>query len=210
VLFSVFANDTTCLERAWTAQLLSEFHVVDRAMLDTDRLYTVTKVCLALFVVLSVVGAFPVRIADAGKITLAQRAFASRRLFPVWITFATVLCVVYAVRVTGTYPASLTDWRGLLLLLGAVVLGGLLGPPVGVLTAWFVLGPIAHAQAVANGAPFSVGDRVVVISGPHRGKTLSIYEVWDRGDVRLELGESARSDFSDRFSSTEVFRASKD
>ena len=141
------------------------------------------------------------------KPSVLQRLFASPWMFYGWIIGVTAACIVHVVRTTGTFPTELSNWQSILSFLGAVLLGSLLGPPSGLLSAWFVLGPIYRWRARANGAPFHIGDSVYVIRGPNSGRILSIYELWpDRSQVRLDLGESEREKVSDVFSETEVVR----
>jgi hypothetical protein len=129
-------------------------------------------------------------------------------MFYGWIIAVTGACVVYAVRTTGTFPIEPTNWQSLLSFLGSVLLGTLLGPPSGLLSAWFILGPIYQWRATVNGAPYHIGDNVYVIRGPNSGRVFSVYEVWPgRSQVRLDLGEDKREKVTDVFSETEVVRA---
>ncbi len=62
--------------------------------------------------------------------------------------------------------------------------------------------------AKINGAPFCEGDMVYIIAGKHKGKTVSVYEIWkDRKQVRVDLGEQAKKDVKDVYSYIEVCRA---
>lgn len=76
--------------------------------------------------------------------------------------------------------------RGYLLLLA---LGALLGYFIGGLLGVFVLGPLYHHRSQSNGAPFVVGDRVLVLRGRDRGQVLAVMESLDyRGTMRLANG----------------------
>lgn len=76
-------------------------------------------------------------------------------------------------------------------LLGILVFGGLLYPVV----AWLA------------GAPFAVGDKVMILRGPRKQKITEVYEVWDsRGQVRLRLSDDEREAVADVFSCYEVVR----
>lgn len=62
---------------------------------------------------------------------------------------------------------------------------------------WQFLAPIA---ARIQGWPFKIGENVRVLSGKYKGTVARIYDVWfERGQVRLELGEPARSSCADVF-----------
>lgn len=57
------------------------------------------------------------------------------------------------------------------------------------------------------GAPFAVGDKVVILRGPRARKIAEIYEVWDsRGQVRLRLSEAEQKAVADVFSFNEVLK----
>ena len=88
-------------------------------------------------------------------------------------------------------------------LLIALPLGWLLG-----FLALCVCGPlIFHFIARTNGAPFQAGDWVRILSGSHRDQIVCIYAIWEeRGQVRVELDEQAKQDYTDVFSYHEICR----
>ena len=54
-----------------------------------------------------------------------------------------------------------------------------------------------------------MGDRVQILAGPHRDRVFRVYEVWDeRCQVRVDLDEEAKKEFTDVFSYTQVCRES--
>ena len=58
-----------------------------------------------------------------------------------------------------------------------------------------------------NGAPFSVGDRVRILVGPHRDRVVEIYELWDeRLQVRVNLDPESKDKVKDVFSYNEICR----
>jgi hypothetical protein len=67
------------------------------------------------------------------------------------------------------------------------------------LVSWIIL-PVCRRF---NGAPHEVGERVVILSGPHSGKTGHIYAVatGQGGEPlpRIDLGDKARQGFGDLF-----------
>jgi hypothetical protein len=80
---------------------------------------------------------------------------------------------------------------GLGALLGILILGRLFYPVV----SWLV------------GAPFAVGDKVMILRGPRIRKIAEVYEVWDsRGQVRLRLSDEEHDAVADVFMCYEVFR----
>lgn len=76
---------------------------------------------------------------------------------------------------------------------------------VGIFFVWpTLLGPIA---ARLQGWPFSVGDRVWILRGRHKGTVTDVYEVWsERGQVRVELGHEARDKVEDVYCAVQVCR----
>ncbi len=62
-----------------------------------------------------------------------------------------------------------------------------------------------------NGAPFHIGDRVQILTGSHRGKIESVYEIWkDHKEVRLDLGQQAKNEVKDVFSFLQIRRIMSD
>jgi hypothetical protein len=58
-----------------------------------------------------------------------------------------------------------------------------------------------------HGAPFRKGDMVRILRGRHKGKVVRVYQVWDeRNEVRVELGEKEKGDFTDVFGFLSVRR----
>jgi hypothetical protein len=52
-----------------------------------------------------------------------------------------------------------------------------------------------------NGVPFEQGDMVKILWGRHRGKVVRVYDIWNqRDEVRVELGEKEKEDYTDVFS----------
>ncbi|QIF03527.1 KOW motif domain-containing protein [Roseimicrobium sp. ORNL1] len=91
--------------------------------------------------------------------------------------------------------ALIWDWFVIgMILLTAVPTAGI-GYFFGAIYIWMILG---HVAARIQGAPFSKGDEVMVLSGKHKGRVTRIYQVWEpRGQIRLELGEEAKKAVTD-------------
>jgi hypothetical protein len=76
----------------------------------------------------------------------------------------------------------------------------------GALILWPIFGSIG---AKFNGAPWSEGDLVEILVGPHRGHVGRIYAVWcSRGQVRVEVDEQTAKDVKDVYFDNQVFRTS--
>jgi hypothetical protein len=93
-----------------------------------------------------------------------------------WIVGALVLDVVLLVCPVngGRVTMIATDWQGVAYLLLALVATTGLGFCAGVFACWPWMRPLCSRF---NGAPLKVGDRVEILTGPHRGTTTSVYEV---------------------------------
>jgi hypothetical protein len=95
---------------------------------------------------------------------------------------------------------ALSILEGILAIAAAYGLGALLG----VLILGRLLYPVARWLA---GAPFAVGDKVMILRGSRKRKIAEVYEVWDsRGQVRLRLSDEERKAVADVFSCYEVVR----
>ncbi len=115
-------------------------------------------------------------------------------IFRVYLGMALAIALTYGLAV---YPAR----SGFV----AAVLGG---ANIGAVGAYILLHFLFRWRSWANGAPFAVGDRVTILTGPHADKTLTVYELWnERGQVLVDLGPEAKEQVKDVFSELEVCRA---
>ncbi len=96
--------------------------------------------------------------------------------------------------------AYFSDWQATLLVALGLIPATFLGYFVGMFTCWPFIRPICSQL---NGAPFRIGDHVLVLSGPEKGQTAEVYEItvgqggWNL--VRLDFGEERRNSFRDIF-----------
>ena len=88
----------------------------------------------------------------------------------------------------------------------ASLLAAAIGFVVGLFFIWhMVLGPVA---AQLQGWPFTAGETVRILSGPHKDTITTVYEVWsDRGQVRVDLGREAKERVEDVYCAVAVCRA---
>lgn len=104
-----------------------------------------------------------------------------------------------------------SDLHGMLYLSLAFVSATGLGYFLGMFACW----PwIRHICSRINGAPLKIGDRVLVLSRPHKGTTAQVYEIttgqggWDL--VRLDLGPAPRDKFTDIFEEYSVLKINRE
>jgi len=99
-------------------------------------------------------------------------------------------------------PSSARDWNWqmILILVFVFIPTTGLGFFLGVFTCWPLMRIICGKF---NGAPLKVGDRVLILAGPQKGKTAAVYEIttgqggWEL--ARLDLGEECKEKFRDIF-----------
>lgn len=102
---------------------------------------------------------------------------------------------------------SRLSWQVVLLLALGLIPSTLLGYFLGMLTCWPLIRPLCSKY---NGAPFRIGDQVMILSGLHKGTVAAIYEIspgqggWNL--VRLKLGAEYEEKFTDIFEEYSVLR----
>ena len=115
------------------------------------------------------------------------------------VILVSVVCITCA----GLFAESsdaLSVIEAILAIAAAYGLGALLG----ILILGKLFYPVVFWLA---GAPFAVGDKVMILRGPRIRKIAEVYEVWDsRGQVRLRLSDEEHDAVADVFSCYEVFR----
>jgi hypothetical protein len=83
---------------------------------------------------------------------------------------------------------------------------------LGMILGGMILSPLLHVLArKMNGGPFAVNDRVLILAGPHKGKVVSIYELWpSRFQLRGYLGEEEKKKVTDVLDDHQVWRVTED
>ena len=135
---------------------------------------------------------------------------------PTIVAWAVGACVLNAV-VVGfasngvNLSAIFADWQGVLCLLLAVVSASGLGFFLGMFTCWPLIRVVCSRF---NGAPLKIGDRVLILAGPHKGNTAEVYEItvgqggWEL--ARLDLGQERKERFRDIFEEYSVLKVKKE
>jgi hypothetical protein len=115
------------------------------------------------------------------------------------VMLVSVVSITCASLFTGSADA-LSVAEVILAIAAAYGLGALLGV--------LILGRLFHPVVYwLAGAPFAVGDKVMILRGPRIRKIAEVYEVWgSRGQVRLRLSDEEREVVADVFSCYEVFK----
>jgi hypothetical protein len=136
-----------------------------------------------------------------------QRFFAQNWPVRLWmgiVPFTMPAVVCWLVR---PVPWLLAHWLNIPMFAGILILAWVLGWYVAILVGWFVLGPLYYGQALRNGAPFRVGESVRLLTGPHAGRVVRVYEIWaERNEIRVDLGEQARDRVEDVYAYVQVCR----
>ena len=103
-----------------------------------------------------------------------------------------------------------TDWEGWAFLILAIVATTGLGFFLGMFTCWPWIRPICSKF---NGAPFTPGDHVVILTGPLQGSTAEVTDItkgqggWDV--VWLDLGPEHEKTFSNIFEEYSLMKTTK-
>jgi hypothetical protein len=137
------------------------------------------------------------------KPTTLQRVFASRWVGRAWFATACGTCVYLVMREVLVRSADLWVLFYSVVLLPIALGLGFFG---GVLSAAVIWPPLVTWRERINGGPFSEGDVVEVLRGPHAGRICQVYSQWQGKTVRLKLGEEAASKYQDIFSVLQVRR----
>ena len=141
------------------------------------------------------------------KPTRAQYFFASNWPPRIWfgaISLTTAGCVAW---MCASFLDPLADWRDFALFALYTGVGLLLGFFLAAFPGWFILGPLYYDRELRNGGPFKVGDTVMILSLPHRGRVARVYSTWQGDNVRVDIGEESAKRFEDIFSPVQLLRA---
>ena len=119
-----------------------------------------------------------------------------------WVLGASVLDAALLTFPPNGVPltAIASDWLGTIFLILAIIATTFLGFFLGMFTCWPLVRIVCSRF---NGAPLKVGDRVIVLSGKHKGAIAEVYEItvgqggWEL--ARLDLGQQYMNKFTDIF-----------
>lgn len=139
--------------------------------------------------------------------TRRQRLIASDILPTAW-WFLIVPGAALAVSLSavGSLRFAFSDLWSAGLFLMVTLLSLLIGFWIGTVTAWFMFGPFLYHQGLVNGGPFQEGDLVQVIAGRYRDRVGRIYGRAQHDTWRVDLGEEARTSYTDIFPDYKLLR----
>lgn len=140
------------------------------------------------------------------RVTRTQRFFANG--WALWVCLGACAIGLPGVmlQTVNLKAAFASGWHVWLPLVGASLIFAIVGFLFGAIIACLILGPLYGLRARLNGGPFAPGDRVVVLSGKHRGRRGSVYAEWQEGTVRVGLGEQEKARFQDIFGQHQLLR----
>ena len=103
--------------------------------------------------------------------------------------------------------AIISDWQTILILVFTFIPATGLGCLLGVFACWPLIRVICSRY---NGAPLKIGDTVMILSGPEKGKIAEVWEItvgqggWEL--ARLNLSEERSQKFQDIFEEYSLFK----
>lgn len=135
-----------------------------------------------------------------------QRLVASDVLIRVWLLTVPCLVLVFTLREIDPTLSSFTTPSGAVWTSASGLLAFVAGYFLAILVGWPLFGPFLMWCAEANGGPFAVGDRVMVLAGPYADRVSIVYSMWQHDAVRVDLGEDAKSRFADIYGAYQLVR----
>lgn len=135
-----------------------------------------------------------------------QRLVASDVLIRVWLLTLPCLAVVFTLREIDPTLSGFTTSSGAFWTVVSGLLAFVAGFFLAVIVGWPLFGPFLMWCSEANGAPFAVGDRVMILTGPFADRMSTIYSTWQHDTLRVDLGEEAKARFEDIFGAYQLLR----
>lgn len=126
--------------------------------------------------------------------TRLQRLFATNWPFRLTVLFGTVVMICYTgfLLLPNTRPSFASIAYFVFIAAVSGIVGSIITAAFGGL---FLLAPLYQSRAASNGAPFQVGDEIIILSGTYRDRICTVSEVWNgRQQFRADLGISEQGD----------------
>ncbi len=141
------------------------------------------------------------------KPTPLQYFFARDWPRKIWMVAAPLYIVFFIVRECHPTFSLFMDWQAVFWLFCVALLALPIGFFLAILMGWFILGPLYFDRGLKNGGPFRPGDRVRILTGPHRDRIVVVYSLWQGDSVRVELSEEEKKNYKDVFSPVQLLRS---
>lgn len=137
--------------------------------------------------------------------TRLQRLIADHWLQRAYFTLCSAGAIVYTANIL--LPITTLSFAGIAWWVLLIPVAGALGFMLAIFPGVLVLGPFMHWASHRNGAPFQIGDQVMLLKRRYCGKVVTVYDVWEsRGELRVTLGDAEREAVTDVFGYTQVCR----
>lgn len=144
------------------------------------------------------------------KPSIIQLFFAYQWPMKLWLGTFTLGTTLAALAATQPSRTTFSDWRSLLSLLVVVVISLPLGFFLGVVSGSIFLLPLFALREQLSGGPFTVGDAVQILIGPHSGKITHIVSPWQGRSYRVKLDEESEKTFKDIFGEEQLLKEADD
>jgi hypothetical protein len=141
------------------------------------------------------------------KPTRAQLFFASPWPGRIWFTAIPLMVAAAVVVACADFLHPLSAWWDFVRFSWFVLLALLLGFFLAMFPGWLIIGPLFYDRELKNGGLFKVGDRVQILSHPHRGRVSRVYSTWQGNTLRVELSAKEKEGCKDVFSPAQLLRA---
>lgn len=131
-----------------------------------------------------------------------------------WLGGCTVVSAITGGYIEYNKLSPLLTWVVLAESLFFIAVFAGLGYLLALIPATFVFGPMYYSRGLKNGEPFQSGDTVHILVGPYKDSIAIVYKATDQYPeagwhrIYVRLGEMAKKDGQDVFSSTEILRIS--
>lgn len=144
---------------------------------------------------------------DAGRRpTWTQVFFARYQPLKIWVVASAILSVVGAVIWCEPSAEMFTQARWVFWFVVAVIVSPMAGTVVLFIPGIIVTSPVYSLLEKRNGGPFVVGDIVMVLIGPYRGRVGQVYSTFQGDSLRVAIGLQEQKDLEDIFNPIELLR----
>ncbi len=123
-----------------------------------------------------------------------------------WMMFVPLMVPAFALLSLRPTFALLLDWRFDIILAGVLSIAWAAGWFISIVVGWPIIGPFYMAAGERNGAPFQIGDQVVLLTRAHRGRVAVVTQVRHERGSMLVTFEGEGTPRPDEFGDPQVRR----